>query len=95
MSGGELEGVLVTGVYGAGKSSVAEEIAEAELTLEDLVGVEGMPLAASDMQSRLEDPAAWQVVLDTARAIERVPELLGLSPHLIATARRSPNERSR
>jgi len=67
-----------------------EEIAEAELTLEDLVGVEGMPLAASDMQARLYDPAAWQVVLDTARAIERVPELLGLSPHLIATARRSP-----
>jgi hypothetical protein len=40
----------------------------------------------------LPDPAAWQVALDTARAIERVPELLGLSPHLIATARRSPNE---
>jgi hypothetical protein len=50
-----------------------------------------MPLAASDMQARLDDPA-WQVVLDTARAIERVPELLGLSPHLIATARRPPNE---
>ena len=50
-----------------------EEIAGAELTLEDLVGVEGMPLAASDMLARLYDPAAWQVVLDTARAIERVP----------------------
>jgi SAM-dependent methyltransferase len=74
---------------------LVEEIAEAELSLEDLVGVEGMPLAAGDMQARLVDPAAWQVVLDTARAIERVPELMGLSPHLIATARRSPNERSR
>ena len=29
MSGGEGEGVLITGVYGAGKSSVAEEIADA------------------------------------------------------------------
>ena len=29
MSGGEVEGVLITGVYGAGKSSVAEEIANA------------------------------------------------------------------
>jgi hypothetical protein len=29
MSGGEVEGVLITGVYGAGKSSVAEEIAHA------------------------------------------------------------------
>ena len=73
-------------------AELMEEIAEAELALEDLVGVEGMPLAASDMQSRLGDPAAWQVVLDTARAIERVPELLGLSPHLIASARRPPNE---
>jgi SAM-dependent methyltransferase len=71
---------------------LAEEIMEAELVLEDLVGVEGMPLAASDMTARLVDPAAWQILLDTARAIERVPELLGLSPHLIATARRSANE---
>jgi class 3 adenylate cyclase len=35
-------------------------------------------------------PAAMKV-----RGIERVAELLCLSPHLIATARRSPNERSR
>jgi hypothetical protein len=26
--------------------------------------------------------------MDTARALERVPELLGLGPHLLATARR-------
>ena len=49
-----------------------------------------MPLAASDMQDRLVDPAAWQIVLNTARVIERVPELLGLSPHLIATAADHP-----
>lgn len=71
------------------------EIAEAELVLEDLVGVEGMPLGAREMQARWVDPVAWQIVLDTARAIERVPELLGLSPHLIATARRPANEQSR
>jgi hypothetical protein len=29
MSGDDVEGVLIIGVYGAGKSSVAEEIAEA------------------------------------------------------------------
>jgi hypothetical protein len=29
VSGGEGEGVLITGVYGAGKSSVAEEVADA------------------------------------------------------------------
>ena len=35
-------------------------------------------------------PEARAVVLDAARALERVPELLGLSPHLLATARRHP-----
>ena len=65
---------------------LVDEVADAGLRLEDLVGVEGLSLAASDMQSRIGDPAAWDVVLDAARAVERVPELLGLSPHLVATA---------
>lgn len=65
---------------------LADEVSEAGLHLDDLVGVEGLPLAAADLQARRADPAAWQVLLDAARAIERVPELLGLSPHLIATA---------
>jgi SAM-dependent methyltransferase len=69
---------------------LADEVAEAGLQLDDLVGVEGLPLAATDMASRLGDPTAWNVLLDAARAIERVPELLGLSPHLIATATRAP-----
>ncbi len=34
---------------------------------------------------RLEDPAGRAVVLDTARTLERVPELLGIGPHLLAT----------
>jgi len=67
-----------------------DEVAEAGLRLEDLVGVEGLPLARTDMTSRIDDPAAWKVLLDAARAIERVPELLGLSPHLIATASHTP-----
>jgi hypothetical protein len=61
-------------------------VSEAGLQLDDLVGVEGLPLAATDLQSRVGDPAAWEVLLDAARAVERVPELLGLSPHLVATA---------
>jgi SAM-dependent methyltransferase len=65
---------------------LVDEVAEAGLHLEDLVGVEGLPLSATDLASRVGDPTAWNVVLDAARAVERVPELLGLSPHLIATA---------
>jgi SAM-dependent methyltransferase len=64
------------------------EVRDAELLVEDLVGVEGMPLPATETASRRADPVDWQVLLDAARAIERVPELRGLSPHLICTARR-------
>jgi hypothetical protein len=36
----------------------------------------------------MADPVDRAVVLDAARAIERVPELLGIGPHLLATATR-------
>ncbi len=54
----------------------------------DLVSLEGIAFALPDLERRLADPAARRVVLDTARALERVPELLGIGPHLLATARR-------
>jgi SAM-dependent methyltransferase len=73
---------------------LANEVSEAGLRLDDLVGVEGQPLAGTDMERRVDDPTAWEVLLDAARAIERVPELLGLSPHLIATAVRAPRAAS-
>jgi hypothetical protein len=38
----------------------------------------------------LETELGRRVVFDAARAIERAPELLGLGPHLILTARRRP-----
>lgn len=63
-----------------------DEVLAAGLELVDLAGVEGMAFAVPD--ERLADPAQRAIVLDAARAIERIPELLGLSPHLIATARR-------
>jgi hypothetical protein len=52
------------------------------------VGVEGLPLSSDDMAERVDDATAWEVVLNAARTIERVPELLGLSPHMVATATR-------
>ncbi len=67
-------------------NDLAAEIAEAGLRLEDLVGVEGLPLSSDDMAKRLGDATDWDVVLDAARAVERVPELLGVSPHMVATA---------
>lgn len=85
---GELPPVVAGGfvAYTHRPGDLADEVAQAGLSLDDLVGVEGLPLAGTDMQSRVDDPTAWKVVLDAARAVERVPELLGLSPHIVATA---------
>ena len=53
--------------------------------MKDLVSVEGPAFLLADLAERLADPVARAVVLDTARAVERVPELLGIGLHLLAT----------
>ena len=72
------------------RMSFATRFCAAGLDMVDLVGVEGIAFALSDLEERLQDPALREIVLDAARALERIPELLGLSPHLLATARRQP-----
>jgi hypothetical protein len=62
------------------------ELRAAGLEVLDLVSVEGLAFALSDLDERMEDPLGRAVVLDAARALERVPELLGIGPHLLATA---------
>jgi SAM-dependent methyltransferase len=64
-----------------------EEVAYSGLLVEDLVGVEGLAFTIGDLGERLADPQDREVVLATARAGQRVPELLGLSPHLLVIAR--------
>jgi hypothetical protein len=64
------------------------EIRAAGLELVDLVSLEGIAFALSDLEQRMANPASRELVLETARAVERVPELLGIGPHLLATARR-------
>ena len=54
----------------------------------DLVSVEGPAYLLDDLAERLTDDQARRVVIETARALERVPELLGIGPHLLATARK-------
>ena len=67
-----------------------EEVASAGFDVEDLVAVEGIAFAfaATDLNERLETPDGLEVLLEVARAIERVPELIGLGTHLLATARK-------
>jgi SAM-dependent methyltransferase len=64
------------------------EVAGAGFDVIDLVAVEGLAFALPDLEARMADPAGRKVVLDSARALERVPELMGLGAHLLVTARR-------
>jgi hypothetical protein len=61
------------------------EVRDAGLAVVDLVSVEGPASLLGDLAERLDDLVARAVVLDSARAAERVPELLGIGPHLLAT----------
>jgi SAM-dependent methyltransferase len=65
------------------------ELRAAGLQVVDLVSVEGLAFTLDDLDQRMRDPLARGVVLETARAVERVPELLGIGPHLLATAVRN------
>jgi SAM-dependent methyltransferase len=64
------------------------EFTAAGLAVADLVAVEGAAYLLGDLDARMADQFDWQVVLDSARAHERVPELLGIGSHLIATGLR-------
>jgi SAM-dependent methyltransferase len=65
-----------------------QEVLAVGLEVTDLVCVEGASFLLGDLADRMADPGAWRVVLDGARAHERVPELMGIGPHLLVTARR-------
>jgi SAM-dependent methyltransferase len=62
------------------------ELTEAGLEVASLAGVEGPWVILDDLNARMADPADLAVILEAARAHESVPELLGVSPHLLATA---------
>jgi hypothetical protein len=64
------------------------ELRAAGLEVTDLVSIEGAGALMPDIEQRMDDPDDRAAALTTARALERVPELLGLGPHLLATARR-------
>lgn len=66
---------------------LAEEITESGLTLELIVGVEGPGGFIGDGAG---DPDQQAHLLRVARLVEREPSLLGLSPHLLAVARKLP-----
>lgn len=64
------------------------EVEAAGFGVLDLVGLEGAGFLLSDFAERWADPRGREALLEGARRVEEVPELLGLSPHLLLTARR-------
>lgn len=62
------------------------ELTSAGFEVVDLVCVEGPAFLLHDLGERLDDEEDRRV-LETCRALERVPELVGIGPHLLATAR--------
>ena len=68
-------------------TELADEIRDAGLALESLVSIEGVAFAFSDIAERMDNPDERAVLLDALRALEAVPELLGVGPHFLATAR--------
>ncbi len=69
-------------------ASASDEARAARLDVVSLVCIEGAASLIADLDERRESAQDWRVALDTARATESVPELLGIGPHLLATCRR-------
>jgi SAM-dependent methyltransferase len=65
------------------------EFTAAGLAVADLVNVECGAFLLADLRERMADPVAREVIMDSARVLERVPELLGLGSHLLATGLRA------
>jgi SAM-dependent methyltransferase len=68
------------------------EVTDAGFDLVDLLGVEGPAWLLPDLERRWADEAERERLLETARAVEREPTLLGIHPHLLAVARRPASE---
>jgi SAM-dependent methyltransferase len=62
------------------------EVRASGLHVADLVSVQGAAFLLGDLAERLADPVDREVVLECLRATERVPEMLGVGPHLLVTA---------
>ena len=74
--------------YAHTPEQLRNEVAASGLRLESVLTLEGVSFALADLDTRMDDPVERTLVLDTLRAVESVPDLMGLGPHLLATARR-------
>ena len=87
--GHDAEGVFGAIAYFHLPSEIAPELHAAGLDIEAVLGVEGPGWIAPDFDDRWTDIEGRRVILETARACEVSPELLGLSAHILAFARKA------
>lgn len=78
--------------YAHTPDELREEVRESGLDLHSLVALEGIAFALADLDDRLDDLGERELLMDTLRAVESVPDLLGLGPHLLASAHRPPHQ---
>ncbi len=64
------------------------EMDASPLVLESLVSVEGVAAGFGDLDERLDEAGERALLLAMVSAVESVPDLLGVGPHLLASARR-------
>lgn len=77
--------------YSHTPADLLREVEDGGLEVVDLVSVEGPSVGLHDLDARMDDDDERRFLLETLAAIESVPELLGVGPHLLVTARvRSP-----
>lgn len=65
-----------------------EELRASGLRVWEVLGVEGLAGWLEHLAGRWPDPAAWEAILWSARAVEAEPSLRGLSAHLLSVAAR-------
>lgn len=63
------------------------EMVEAGFALEGIFGLEGPGWLLSDFDAHWADARMRELILNSARAVETEPTLLGVSPHLMAVGR--------
>jgi SAM-dependent methyltransferase len=80
--------VYFTTAYFHRPDDLRAEVVAARLHVEGVFGIEGPGWLFADIDDRLADPRRRADLLRIARALESEPSLLGISPHLLAVARK-------
>ncbi len=93
-----LDGIRDTGVipplfegsfngYAHRADEFGDELADAGLTVDQLISVEGIALALGDIDARLDDPAERERLMSVLRSVESAPDLIGVGPHILGLCR--------